>query len=159
MDEQGQYREPFLDPTKNVLDLVQAAIRRQDDLRLAEAEFVRSELRHIRDISDMRAMHHSELRKAEADRLNAIRDVDNAAVQVAAANQQGTAEALRGALQSSLDPIRTDIADLRRAQYETSGAKLQVTEARDSSIATYALIGLGVAILVALVGVIGLLIA
>ena len=50
--------EPVVDPTKNVLQLVEAAIQRQDDLREAEAK-------HLRDILDLRAEFAREIREAE----------------------------------------------------------------------------------------------
>lgn len=53
-----RYNEPVVDPTKNVLDLVTAAIQRQDDLRDAEA-------RHLKEILDLRAEFSREIRQAE----------------------------------------------------------------------------------------------
>src|SRR5688572_11724945 len=41
VDAQGQ---PVIDPTKNVLDLVEAAMRRQDDLRHAENRAIREKI-------------------------------------------------------------------------------------------------------------------
>jgi hypothetical protein len=137
---------PVIDPTQNVLDLVQAAIQRQDDLRRAES-------RHVREITTLRAEYTAELRRAEAARIDAIRAVDVGAVNRAAeyaaqqatilANQVSTsAEALRNqvsasdaaaraALLQALDPMRKDIADLRRAQYEALGGKVAVVESKD----------------------------
>jgi len=132
-----------IDPTKNVLDLVAAAIRRQDDLRDAEA-------RHLREVASMRDAHAKDAREAEAARIDAIRAVDvgavNRAAEVAAtqattlASQVATsAETLRTqvaaaasaatiALAAALEPVQKDIADLRRAQYEAQGQKTQVVE-------------------------------
>ena len=39
-------------------------------------------------------------------------------------------------LSAALEPIRKDIADLRRAQYEAQGQKTQVVETRDTNSAT-----------------------
>ncbi|HEY9413122.1 MAG TPA: hypothetical protein VIQ30_00050, partial [Pseudonocardia sp.] len=74
MDSKGQ---PVLDPTKNVLDLVEAAIKRQDDLREMESQ-------HQREIGDLRHQYEKELRKAETARIDAIRAVDVGAVNRAA---------------------------------------------------------------------------
>jgi hypothetical protein len=142
VDSQGQ---PAIDPTKNVLDLVAAAIQRQDDLRSAES-------RHIRELLQVRAEHVAELRRAESARIDAIRAVDVAAVNRAAevaAQQANTlaqqvaisADTLRNqvesaeksasnALRAALEPIQKDIADLRRAQYEAQGSKTQTGETR-----------------------------
>lgn len=138
---------PLIDPTKNVLDLVAAMARRQDDLRDVGE-------RHQREVSTLRADHTREMRQAEAERINAIRAVDVAAVQQAAqvsaqqamtlaAQVAASAETLRTqvaaaataatvALAAALEPIQKDIADLRKTQYEQAGGKAQVGETRDA---------------------------
>lgn len=144
------------DPTKNVMDLVQAANRRQDDLREMQADGLRREMA-------LRAAFDEKLRLAESARIDAIRLVDTQQVQRAAevqaaqalalANQVATsAEMLRtqvavaavssdGKLAAALEPIQKDIADLRRVQYETAGGKTQVVEARSSGDQTRLNIG------------------
>jgi hypothetical protein len=134
-----------VDPTQNVLDLVEAAIKRQDDLREAES-------RHVREVAALRAEYQAELRAAETARIDAIRAVDVGAVNRAAevsatqaltlANQVATsAETLRTqaeaartqvatALAAALEPIQKDIQDLRRAQYEAQGVKTQTGDTR-----------------------------
>jgi hypothetical protein len=153
-DNQGQgpatdsKNEPVVDPTKNVLDLVTAAIKRQDDLRESEAA-------HAREVWSLHASYDRELRQAESARIDAIRAVDVGAVNRAAevaATQAATlatqvavsAETLRTqvaatanagtvALAAALEPIQKDIADLRRAQYEAQGQKNTVIETRAQS--------------------------
>jgi len=134
-----------IDPTQNVLDLVQAAIQRQDDLREAER-------RHNRELAELRWKYDGELRKAETARIDAIRAVDVGAVQRAAevqlaqatalATKQATmAETLRAqvgaaatawatSMDSRLVPLQEAIADLRRAQYEAQGVKSNVGDTR-----------------------------
>lgn len=134
-----------LDPTKNVLDLVNAAIKRQDDLREAES-------RHIREVMELRSSYNQQLTRAETARINAIRAVDVGAVNRAAevSAQQATtlaaqvatsAETLRTqvaaaaaaatvALSAALEPIQKDIQDLRKAQYEAQGIKTQTSDTR-----------------------------
>ena len=135
-----------IDPSANVLDLVQAAIRRQDDLRDMSVTYQEK-------LADLRDQHARELRIAEAERINAIRAVDVSAVQSAATVSATTASTLAAqvatsaetlrtqvaaaatastvALAAALEPIQKDIADLRRVQYETAGGKTQTVEARD----------------------------
>jgi hypothetical protein len=141
------------------MDLVQAANRRQDDLREMEARSLRHEM-------GLRAEFDEKLRLAESARIDAIRLVDTQQVQRAAevqaaqalalATQVATsaealrtqvatsAEALRtqavaaqiqsdAKLAEALDPVRRDIADLRKVQYETAGGKTQVVEARSTT--------------------------
>ena len=134
-----------LDPTKNVLDLVGAGMQRQDDLRELQAHYIEELARVRQDAarreSELRHKYEAENRALEADRLNAIRQVDQQNVQHAAEVQQAqatalatqvlaTAEASRAALTAALEPIIKDIADLRRAQYEQAGSKQQVGETR-----------------------------
>lgn len=146
-----------VDPTRNVLDLVAAAISRQDDLRDITA-------RHQEQLLDMQAKHAEQLREAESKRLDAIRAVDVGAVNRAAevASQQATtlaaqvavsAETLRAqviaaatasavALTAALEPIQKDIADLRRVQYEAVGGKTQVVEQRRTGDTSRSWVGL-----------------
>ncbi len=162
--------DPNVDPTTNVLNLVESAIRRQDDLRAAAD-------RHLREILDLRATFNEQLREAESARIDAIRAVDVGAVNRAAevSAQQATtlaaqvatsAETLRTqvaaaataatvALAAALEPIQKDIADLRRAQYEAQGVKSNVGESRQSlglwiALASVLLVAIGLAI--ALIG-------
>lgn len=146
---------PVIDPTANVRELVEAAIQRQDDLRRVEAEHIREIIQLRAFIAEVRDKHASELRSAEAQRIDAIRAVDvgnvsrAAEVQAAqaatlAAQVSTSAETLRNqvaaaasaqsiALTAALEPIIKDIADLRRAQYEALGQKAQVVEGRSAA--------------------------
>jgi hypothetical protein len=128
---------PPFDPTQNVLNLVQAAMQRQDDLRDLES-------RNVRELLDLRAVYDERLDRAESARIDAIRAVDVGAVQraaeVQAAQQQAlaaqvatTADAFRASLAAALSPIQASIEDLRRAQYETQGQKQQVVETRSDT--------------------------
>ena len=153
---------PVIDPTQNVLDLVNAAIERQDDLRQVE-------VRHVRELIAVRASYDERLRVTETARIDAIRAVDVGAVNRAAevSAQQATtlaaqvatsAETLRtqvaasavaatATLSAALEPIQKDIQDLRKAQYEAQGVKAQTGETR---LNVGAILG-GLSILLALV--------
>jgi cobalamin biosynthesis Mg chelatase CobN len=159
---------PVIDPTQNVLDLVEAAIKRQDDLREAES-------RHVRELATLRAEYQEELRKAETERINAIRAVDVAAVQQASSVQEtratalaaqvaASAEAMRSqvaaaataaatSLAAALEPVQKDIADLRRAQYEAQGQKAQVVETRAGSNTVVGVVGAVIAAILLALGV------
>lgn len=82
-----------IDPTQNVKELVALEMRRQDDLRDAEA-------RRVDDLMELRADYDAQLRIAEAKRIDAIRAVDVNAVSVASerANQQASVLANQVAL-------------------------------------------------------------
>jgi hypothetical protein len=157
------------DPTRNVLDLVDAAIQRQDDLRNMEVE-------NQRRLAEIRDKMGTELRQKETERLDAIRLVDVSAVARAAevsATQASTlaaqvstsAEAMRSqvaasaaaaseALARSLDPIQKDIADLRRAQYEAAGVRGQVTDSRAKGGSVGLWIGLAVSAFLGFIGMV-----
>lgn len=147
-----RHNDPVVDPTKNVLGLVAAETKRQDDLRIAESEHVR-EIIHLRaDVAAIRVAHARELREAEALRIDAIRAVDVAAVQQAATVAEtratalantvaASAEAMRSqvaaaagaaatSLAAALVPIQERLAELTRLQYEQQGQKAQVVEGR-----------------------------
>ena len=152
-DTPGRIPPWWTDPTKNVESLVEAAMRRQDDLREMES-------RHVRELLELRGLHYQELRKAEADRIDAIQARSDLTVQRAAevqatqastlaAQVTATADAFRALMGAELAPVKASIEDLRRAQYEAQGQKAQVVETRDTSR-----LNLG-----AVVGVAGVLIA
>lgn len=157
--------KPIIDPTKNVLDLVTAAMKRQDDLRdLADS--------HVKEIADLRASYEEQLRRAETARIDAIRAVDIGAVNRAAevSAQQATtlaaqvvtsAETLRTqvaaaataatvALAAALEPIQKDVADLRKSQYEAQGIKSNVGDTKQN-------LGVWISVGVLLVAVVSLL--
>lgn len=178
-----------VDPTKNVLDLVEASIRRQDDLRTMEAEGLRREMQlraeFDQKLREREAASAEKLRLAESARIDAIRLVDTQQVQRAAevqataalalANQvSASAETLRNTvaaadsagnvrLSAALEPMQKDIADLRRVQYETAGGKTQVVEARATTGETRQNVGVIVAIAVGfstvMIGIISISIA
>lgn len=151
---------PVVDPTANVLALVQAANQRQDDLRAAES-------RHIRELMARDARHAAEMRVAEAARLDAIRLVDVNAVQRSAEVQATQAETLRtqvattagaaaAALASALDPIVKSVAELQRVQFELAGARESTREGagdrRASTGTVVAIVSVALTFLFAVVG-------
>lgn len=131
-----QDNQPVMDPTDNVMKLVEAANRRQDDLRNAES--LRS-----REVADLRAEHAKEIREIESRRLDAIRQVDVAAakteadraltaIQALATKAAIDAENIRTALNATaatiakqtsdtVGEITTRIAALEKSNYEGQG--------------------------------------
>lgn len=129
-----------VDPTKNVLDLVQAAIQRQDDLRHAEAKF-QNALRKAEDKfqnsmreADIRRV--SELRDAESRLQTAQRDAETRRVNELAVQKQlfdlELARVLRANVDSAalllstqLKEVKTDLSDrtakLEQFRWETGG--------------------------------------
>jgi hypothetical protein len=142
-----RHNEPVIDPTQNVLDLVEAAIRRQDDLRSAEQDHVReilqlrtqlgeqdskcageiAELRAeaSRRIDEIRSSHAQQLRDAEAARIDAIRSVDVEAVQRAAEVQATQASTLANQVAVSAETLRTQVAAAAQAASIALAAALE----------------------------------
>lgn len=127
-----------VDPTANVLSLVEAAVKRLDDLRAAETRRIDEQARLVAHYTRL-------LTEAEAKRIDAIRSVDAAAVGVASerataqaavlANQVvASAETLRSLVATTAATVATQLQNLstqltdrvsllEKAQYETKGAK------------------------------------
>jgi hypothetical protein len=148
------------DPSPNVLDLVSAAMQRQDDLREAatkrEDDLRILTTRHLEAMTALRSAHSAEVMRKESERLDAIRLVDTGAVtraaevsalqaQTLATSQATIAETLRGqvqaaatatasALATALAPITKAIEDLRQAQYQQQGEKAQAIDMRSDPI-------------------------
>lgn len=124
------------DPSQNVLLLVEAAVKRLDDLRIAETKRLDEQLRtHVEFTKELFA--------TEAKRLDAIRAVDVGAVAVASERATQQAAVLAGQVTQSADTLRTLVATtattfasqsaqlqtqltdrlalLERAQYESQG--------------------------------------
>jgi cobalamin biosynthesis Mg chelatase CobN len=129
-----RHGNPVIDPTKNVLDLVAAAIQRQDDLRGLESA-------HIREVLDLRGQHTREMREAEAERLDAIRANDAAAAQRTADVLATQVTTLAAQTASDLKLIQTAIDSLRQAQYQTQGEKAQTSESRSANTYIVAILG------------------
>lgn len=110
-----------VDPTKNVLQLVEAAVARMDDLREADAqmsvlraqydrEIAAAEHRRIDEQAVLRATYDEQLREAESKRIDAIRLVDVNAVNVAANRASEQATVLATQVATTAETLRTLVA-------------------------------------------------
>lgn len=156
------FRDPvFRDPTRNVLGLVKAEHKRQDDLRRLEFKAVRKEVSS--DILSIRreVMNFKKYlkgsAKAETKRIDAIRAVDVGAVAVANTAAENRASTLAGqvnaakdaqlvALKAETDPIRKDIGDLRQSQWTLAGGRQEGKENATTGQASSHNIGMWVAV-------------
>jgi hypothetical protein len=145
VDSSGQ---SVVDPSENVKALNEAGLRHQKELlklttiwlrreMQAEARAMRREMKLTRE-----AQAHADAQ--ERSRLDSIRTVDVAAVQRAAevaaeavaalaAQVPITADTVRTSLASTIAPILSNIAELQRAQYELQGAKVGVSDTKDTA--------------------------
>jgi hypothetical protein len=106
------------DPTKNVLDLVNAAIARVDDLR-------ESETRHHAEVARLLVERVEGMMKAEANRIDAIRAVDVDAVQKAAAAMATQANNLATQQVQSAEALRTQVSETATLAETRLAAALQ----------------------------------
>jgi hypothetical protein len=124
-------------PTRNVIALVKAETKRQDDLRNQDIKNIRRELKNLKG-------YLKAIAKAETKRIDAIRAVDVGAVAVANTAAENRATTLAGqvnaakdaqvvSMKAETDPIRKDIGDLRQSQWTIAGGKQEVTEQETST--------------------------
>lgn len=115
-----------VDPTANVIALTDAANKRQDDLREETNKRIDAELKCVRDIANIRALHQDEistirteymekLRDAEAKRIDAIRHVDREDVAKTATSAQTAVATLATAASTTAETLRTQAANLAAA--------------------------------------------
>jgi hypothetical protein len=85
-------KEPFFDPTQNVLNLVAAETKRQDDLRAAEGrrldELRAQAERYQNDLRDQVEKYQGKLDRAEANRIDALLAANTNSVALALARQE-----------------------------------------------------------------------
>lgn len=108
-----------IDPSENVLALVEAAVKRLDDLRAAET-------RRVDEQMELRAEYAERLANAEAKRIDAIRAVDVNAVAVASQRAADQATVLATQVVQSAEALRTLVASTA-ATVATSQQQLATT--------------------------------
>jgi hypothetical protein len=166
--------QAVIDPTENVKALSEADNRRQDDLRKAEArrqeDLRKADAKHTKEIRRLDRSHakelrdiDGELRRAESERLDAIRLVDKGnidrAAEVAAASASVLAEQLvanataaRGELITGLQPVQADVREIRDKLSQQQGGKAQETEGGIRAGQVWLIVGIVIAALVGLAG-------
>ena len=87
------------DPTRNVLQLVEAAVKRLDDIQILQMNRLNEKL-------DAHIEYERQLSKAEKGRINAIRDMDSKAIEVASAQARESAGVLAKQLTTSINGLR-----------------------------------------------------
>lgn len=105
------------DPSKNVLDLVSAAVVRIDDLsdlrdQLLDQKILRMEREWINQekIAVLRADHNKEIRHMESDRVDKIRSVDVANAAATAAQLLSAVTTLATTAQATAETLRNQVA-------------------------------------------------
>lgn len=138
---------PVIDPTANVLALVDSAVKRLDDLREQEArrfnDLLAAEKRRVDDLREQDQKHRAEmtrltdastkerqkfnedLRVAETARIDAIRSVDVNAVARAAEVSAAQASTLAAAVTASAEALRSQVALTASAAQTNLAAALE----------------------------------
>jgi hypothetical protein len=113
-----------IDPTKNVLDLVEASIRRQDDLRRVVEELLKSELQNVNSKSEMRSVQDRELLRAATERLDSEAKLRAEFSQAIAATEKARVDAIRQVDKAAVDQAGTvatqTAANLAKTQTESA---------------------------------------
>ena len=147
---------PLIDPTANVLQLVAAAMERQDDLRLAESRH-RDAISVLRDklsreIREAERNGQRDLALAESRRIDALIEAQDQRVTLAsskaeltavalaervdasakalAASVEASAKALAATVETTAKTLSERIVPLEQFRYEQAGSSSQRTEGR-----------------------------
>ena len=97
----------YTDPTYNVLQLVEAAVKRLDDLSSIRADCTHEVIALNKEILSLHIAYSEKLSLAESKRIDAIRAVDVGAVAIANERAVGQATVLANQLTASADILRT----------------------------------------------------
>jgi hypothetical protein len=126
-----------IDPTKNVLELVEGEVKRLDDLRGAYIKWMEAEIAHVKEMITLRAAHAQEIQRIETERLASIRQVDVLHQSSAAERQQAAILSLERIVDSTAKTLATQntnmmtvvearLAALERSSYEGKGKQTVV---------------------------------
>lgn len=118
--------KPAVDPSENVKALNDAANKRQDDLRGLQASIEALRYAQLQEIMALRSDYETQLRVAEAKRIDAIRLVDTTAVAVQNERAVATATTLAKTVQDSAQVLSVQVtksADDLRTLVATTAAE------------------------------------
>ena len=111
------YGGQVIDPTKNVIDLVNQEKGRNNDIRLADEKFRDYQIANLEKILNLHIMYQDKLTDKESERIDAVNKVDAAAVALATEKTNATADLLTRqltqlstALSDRLSAVETNIS-------------------------------------------------
>lgn len=107
---------PVVDPTKNVMDLVEATNKRQDDLRMQEEKYIDAELRHVREQAELRAQYDKLLREIDTARQEKVREVDVLGARTEAERAQAAIKALAETSSTTAETLRKTVETTASSQ-------------------------------------------
>lgn len=108
-----------VDPTANVLQLVEAAMQRQDDLRgesnRRQSDLDKQERRHRLELRDLESKYRDAQQAAESRRLDALLAAQNSAAALTATRAEATATALAERVDNSAKTLATSVEATAKA--------------------------------------------
>lgn len=118
--------DQVVDPTENVIALVEANAKAASDLREADNKFAGSQHAHLKEVASLRARHAAELRASDLNAQEKTRQVDvlasaasaatlATAVQALAATADRNAENIRNQMNATAAAIAKQTADAQTA--------------------------------------------
>lgn len=99
------------DPTSNVLQLVEAANLRQDDLRSSEVRYNDLRDQHSKELGVLRETYRAKLAEKESSRLDSIRQVDREDVNKTALAAQQAIKTLADQTTALKDTLQLQVAN------------------------------------------------
>jgi len=138
-----QPKLPVIDPTKNVMSLVAAEAKRQDDLRAAENRRIDDtrllQKEYERELRIVRAEYEQRLSKAESVRVDALATAESRRIDavlssmkadVTLANEKAaaTAATLAATVSETRNALDKRLAAVEQNQYQQGGAQSQSSQ-------------------------------
>lgn len=145
---------PVIDPTENVKNILEAAVKRLDDLRAESITTRDREIAHVKDLMALRgeytekllnqqAENIEKLQIAEAKRIDAIRAVDVNAVSVASERAAAAANVLASQVTASAETLRALVATTAATQAQQSAQQVAQLSDRLAALEKSANEGIG----------------
>jgi len=113
---------PAFDPTDNVLDKIEDLANRIDGVLVAAEKLSNVKHGHSKEIIKLHADYGKELRLAESNRLDAIRDVDAATAALREERADRTATSLANQVASTAETLRALVATTAAAAETAANA-------------------------------------
>ena len=125
---------PVVDPTQNVLQLVYAAVQRQDDLREKDSKFMEAESRHLHDMANLRAKYDELLRVIDMERQQKVREVDVLGGRTEAERAQAAIKALAEVSSTTAETLRKTVETTAVTQANQLDTKFAESNKRMSAL-------------------------
>jgi len=102
--------DPVVDPTQNVISLVDSNAKAVAALREADNRYYDEVVKNLKEMSNLRAQHQRELDGAESARLDSIRQVDREDVNKTAVSAQAAITTLATTTNTMAETLRNQVA-------------------------------------------------